>query len=54
MIPTPSLLIVTADDFPIYESANHACRRLVQDAGCGRHQYGGRLKPLKGLAIATP
>lgn len=45
VIHTPSLLIVTADDFPIYENVDQACQRLVKDAGCGRHQYGGKHYP---------
>lgn len=39
---TPTLLIVTADDFPICTNVSKACDELVSAAGEGRHLYGGK------------
>lgn len=42
MIHTPSLLIVTADAFPLSANADTSCGALVKAAGCGKHLYGGK------------
>lgn len=42
MITTPSLIIVTADDFPIFANAHQRCEQLIADAGAGKHLYGGK------------
>lgn len=39
---TPALVIVTADDFPVFTAVSKACDLLVQDAGMGEHRYGGK------------
>lgn len=40
MISTPSLLIVTADDFSITANVSQECDKLVERLGEGRHVYG--------------
>ena len=45
MISTPSLLIITADDFGSTASVSAECDRLVKAAGCGQHVYGGQHYP---------
>lgn len=42
MITTPSLIIVTADDFPAFANADRCCEQLIADAGAGDHRYGGK------------
>ena len=45
MISTPSLLIITADDFGATASVSSECDQLVKAAGCGQHVYGGQHYP---------
>ena len=45
MISTPSLLIITADDFGATANVSSECDQLVEAAGGGQHVYGGQHYP---------
>lgn len=44
MKTTPSLFIITADDFPVLSPVSLCCDRLVEalSPGSAKHLYGGR------------